>query len=387
MVHYDVAALSPVEWGVSCREDQFRFLPMLPVTDCDHAPNLRIGATPLYPAKRLHLPGVANLHWKDETMNPSASMKDRASSVIVMRALEADESVVATASTGNAGSSLACLAAHMGIQAIVFVPAAAPKEKLAQLRMYGAAVVAVEGTYDQAYTMCNELCKRYGWMNRNTGRNPFTREGKKTCSFEIARQMGGEVPDWVVVPTGDGNMISGIWKGFCELNALGLSNRRPKLLCAQAEASAAISNTVEKLKQSKSGRICWPEVNIEPVSSSTCADSIGVDQPRDGLAAVRAVIESGGDAISVSDDRILHAARDLAGKEGFFVEPAAACSWAAAEEYFEREQIEVSSVVCLLTGSGLKDTKHIDAIAPPLIYSEASPDAAITHLNQKGVIR
>ena len=288
------------------RRDLFRYLPLLPVNDLSLAPSLRIGATPLFRGRRLgHSVGLDDLWLKDEGLNPSASFKDRASAVAVTRARELGAEIVAGASTGNAGSSMACMAARVGVPCVIFVPAAAPAAKIAQLLIFGAQVLAVRGTYDQAFDLCHEVCERRGWFNRNTGYNPYTREGKKTCSFEFCEQFAWKPPDRVVVPVGDGNIISGIWKGLKELRLVGLIDRLPKLVCAQSEGSAAISDAVVRLQREHSDPsvIDWSTVRIDPVRATTVADSISVDQPRDGLAAVRAVIESGGDAVTVPDGR------------------------------------------------------------------------------------
>ena len=160
---------------------------------------------------------------KDDGRNPSASFKDRASAVALRaRAASSGATLVTGASTGNAASATAVLAAAPGIRTRIFVPKTAPRAKIAQLLTFGAEVLAVDGTYDQAFDLCLEATRRFGWYNRNTGFNPYTREGKKTVSFEICEQLGWQVPDLVVVPVGDGNIISGVWKGFVEFQRLGL---------------------------------------------------------------------------------------------------------------------------------------------------------------------
>ena len=198
--------------------------------------------------------------------------------------------------------------------------------------------------------------------NRSTGFNPFTREGKKTCSFEIWEQLG-RVPDRVIVPTGDGNILSGIWKGWCDLHAAGLIDRLPKIDCAQSDASAAISRAVDQLR---AGAVDpdWQSFEIRGVDADTIADSISVDRPRDGLAAVKAIIESGGEAVAVPDIEILNSIRDVAETSGVFIEPAAAASWAAAKYLVRDNKIRADEVVvCLMTGSGLKDVANASSIA------------------------
>jgi threonine synthase len=342
--------------GPSARSDLFRYAALLPVHDLELAPPLRVGQTPLYRADRLAATAGLQQVWvKDDGLNPSASFKDRAGAVALVVARERKAAVIAGATTGNAGSSMACLAASVGQPCVIFLPEKAPPAKIAQLLVFGAKVIAVRGSYDQAFDLCVEVCRARGWFNRNTGSNPFTREGKKTCSFEIWEQLGRRAPDWVAVSSGDGNILSGVWKGWCDLKAMGLIERLPRLLCAQAHASNAISRAVWHVQ--RAGRPpTWAALEIEPVHATTLADSISVDQPRDGLAAVRAVIESRGIAVTVPDEEILAAIPELARNSGVFAEPAASCAWACVKKAAREGQIRRDeTVVCLSTGNGLKD--------------------------------
>ncbi|MBP7829345.1 MAG: threonine synthase [Kiritimatiellae bacterium] len=342
------------------RPDLFRYAPLLPLDRPGLASPLRVGWTPLYPAPRLGAPlGLKHLYLKDDGLNPSASFKDRAGAVALVRARETGAKVIAGASTGNAGSSMACLSASVGMPCVIFVPEKAPPAKIAQLLVFGARVLAVRGTYDDAFDLCMKVCAERGWFNRNTGHNPFTREGKKTCSFEICEQLGWHAPDRVVVATGDGNIISGIWKGMKDLYAVGLIDRLPKIDCAQSEKSDAVTRAVEKVRADHPGGtagVDWRHVTVEPVKATTLADSISVDAPRDGLAAVRAVVESGGEACTVPDEEILAAIPDLARGAGVFAEPAAACAWAVTRKLAQTGRLRAEEkVVCLITGNGLKD--------------------------------
>ena len=334
----------------------FRYAPLLPVTEGPAAFPLRVGLTPLYPARQLgealRIPG---LYIKDDTQNPSASTKDRASAVTLKRAVDSGATTVAIASTGNAGSSTACLAAALGLEAIVFVPESAPVAKLTQALCYGARVLAVRGNYDDAFDLCLRAADEFGWFNRSTGYNPFTREGKKTCAFEIWEDLG-RVPDYVVVPTGDGNILSGLWKGWCDLRAVGLIEQLPKMVCAQSERSAAISDTVRRVAADGTDAIDWTRIELDAVHASTIADSLSVDRPRDGLAAVRSVIESGGHVVTVPDSDIVAAIAELARATGVFAEPAAATAIAAVRRMAGQQMVGPdATVVCLVTGSGLKD--------------------------------
>lgn len=354
------------------RPDIFRYAALLPIAKTEHASPLRVGMTPLYHAERLGASvGLHHLYVKDDGLNPSASFKDRAGAVALVRARESGAKVIAGASTGNAGSSMACLAASVGMPCVIFVPEKAPAAKIAQLLIFGAKVLAVRGTYDQAFDLCLNVCERRGWFNRNTGYNPFTREGKKTCSFEICEQLGWNAPDRVIVPTGDGNIISGIWKGMLELHAVGMIDRLPKIDCAQSEASAAVGRAVSNLQAgaAKRPQVDWRKVKIEPVNATTVADSISVDVPRDGLAAVRAVVESDGEAVEVSDREILAAIPELARLAGVFAEPAAACAWACLKKMAQKGQVRPDErIVCLVTGSGLKDVASArKAVGEPVV--------------------
>jgi threonine synthase len=322
----------------------WRYLPLLPVTGRLEGPP--VGGTPLVPAPRLakELGLAAPLLLKDDGRNPSASFKCRASSVALRRAQEIGHTLVTGASTGNAASATAVLAAAPGIRTRIFVPRTAPRAKIAQLLTFGAEVLAVDGTYDQAFDLCLEATRRFGWYNRNTGFNPWTREGKKTVSFEICEQLGWQVPDLVVVPVGDGNILSGVWKGFVEFRRLGFTDRVPRLLAVQAEGSAAVV-------QAAAG-----DGVIRPVSGETVADSISVSLPRDGEAAVKAIRESGGFGVTVSDDAILAAIGELARGSGVFAEPAAAASWAGLKQAMRQGRVDPAwRVVALVTGNGLKD--------------------------------
>ncbi len=344
----------------------FVYLPLLPATEQGAAAfSLTVGGSRLVPSPDLASElGLGRLHFKDDTGLPSASFKDRASSVLLAMAAERSVGVVSTASTGNAGCSMACLCADAGLEAIVFVPSTAPAAKVAQLLFYGARVVQVQGSYDDAFDLCWAISEKRGWLNRSTGWNPFTREGKKTVAFEIAHQLGWNPPDVVFVPVGDGNIISGTWKGFDELHRAGLVDRTPKIVAVQSTQSNAISLAVGRVSAGTP-----VEKSIQPVAATTRADSISVDLPRDGVAAVRAVVESGGDAVEVTDEEIMSAVTRLAARTGLFSEPAGATAYAGMLKWLEGRQGAGSlSAVCLVTGSGLKDpSAAASLLAPPLV--------------------
>lgn len=321
----------------------WRYAPLLPVTGRIAAPP--VGWTPLFATPGLGEPlGLGSLYLKDDGRNPSASFKDRASAVALLRARDIGEELVTGASTGNAASSTAVLAAALRMRARIFIPAAAPRAKVAQLLAFGAELLAVEGSYNQAFDLCLAASERYGWYNRNTGYNPYTREGKKSVSFELCEQLGFKVPDLVVVPVGDGNIISGVWKGFRDFYRLGFIDRLPRLLAVQAAGSDAVVRALEG------------DGTIQAVSGDTVADSIAVSLPRDGEAAVKAVRESQGLAVRVSDQEILAAILEVARGAGVFGEPAGVAGYAGLKKAVAQRRVNPKwTIVVLITGNGLKD--------------------------------
>jgi threonine synthase len=351
--------LRPEELTSSPEASLWRYLPLLPVSDPggEGTPLRAAGWTPTYESPELARSlGLGRLWLKDESRNPTASFKDRASAVVVAQAREIRAEIIVTASTGNAGAALAGMSAAVGQKAVIFAPKSAPAAKVAQLLIYGAQVLLVEGTYDQAFDLSVQAANEFGWYCRNTGYNPFTAEGKKTAALEIwewwrkengARPGAGRgVPLNVIVPVGDGNIISGLHKGFKDLEALGWLDQAPRLFGVQATGSAAIANAWHGGTE-----------KIVPVSAATLADSIAVDFPRDGVRAVRAVTQTGGAYVTVSDADILKAMVDL-GRLGLFAEPAAAAALAGLRQAVREGRLgEKDRVLVLLTGSGLKDVR------------------------------
>jgi threonine synthase len=323
----------------------WRYKALLPVGDLSRKPVVQIGWTPLYEAEKSgNKLGIKNLYIKDEGRNPSASLKDRPGAIAVVKALERGEKVITCASTGNAASSLSCLTAALGLKTIIFVPETSPEAKIAQLLVFGAIVIAVEGSYDDAFDLCIKATKQYGWYNRSSGYNAYTREGKKTCSYEICEQLGWECPDKVFVSVGDGNLISGMWKGFVDLFEIGFINRLPQLISCQSENMDVINRAF------KSDGI------IRPVLGKTIADSISVSFPHDGDAALEAIKESGGFGISVSDGQIVQAIPELARETSVFGEPSGVVPFAALKKAIREGKIgEDEKIVVLVSGNGLKD--------------------------------
>lgn len=346
---------------------QWRYGALLPV-EARWASRLVVGDTPLVDCGE-H--GGVRLWVKDEARNPSGSLKDRATDVVLAVARRAGCRHAVTASTGNAGASLACIAASHGMPATVVVPASTPLAKLAQIRAYGAKVCEVDGSYDDAFEIAERLADDVSVCCRNTGINPFTREGKKTCAFEIAEALDWRVPDWVIVPTGDGNMLSGIAAGFLDLHALGITTAVPRLLAAQADTSDSITRDWRAGDEA----MALP-ASPTLVNPDTVADSLSVGRPRDHFAALHALRATRGACVALSDARIMAASRDLAQRFGLWFEPSTAAGYAALEEGLATECIRPRSRVVLLgTGSGLKSPQCFDSVVPGHLrdYVDAVP--------------
>ncbi|MFC1746337.1 threonine synthase [Candidatus Riflebacteria bacterium] len=335
----------------------WRYMDFYPINSDSQVLPLQIGWTPLYKSGLLGKKiGYSNFFIKDDGRNPSASFKDRAGAITVIKALESNVDLICGASTGNAASSLSCITASIGLKTIIFVPKTAPKAKIAQLLVFGAKVLCVDGTYDEAFDLCLQATEKYGWYNRNTGYNPYTREGKKSCSFEIVEQLGWKVPDYIFVSVGDGNIISGMWKGFKDLFNAGFVDKKPRMVACQSNQSDAIKKAFEG------------DGVIREVKATTVADSISVDLPRDGLAAVKAIQESEGFAVGIDDSEILESIKTLARGSGVFAEPAGATSFAGLLQAFKAGKIKESDLaVTVVTGNGLKDVDSVrKTIAEPL---------------------
>ena len=351
---YDYAALAQ-----SIDRDRPRTLPsvwrykdLLPIAPDAPVPPLTVGWTPVYESARLATAlGVRQAWIKDEGRNPTASLKDRASALVVARAMSQNIPIVSTASTGNAAAALAGICASVpGIESVIFVPATAPEAKIAQLLVYGATVLLIEDSYDVAFDLCMQICLELGWYCRNTGVNPFTTEGKKTASLEIAEQFCWDPPDVVVVSVGDGSIISGVYKGFWDLHQMGWISRIPRIIGVQASGSSPLVRAWEQ---------DLPASAMQPGPAETLADSISAGLPRDRAKALRAVRETGGAYVMVSDEEIIQAIPRLAQLTGVFAEPAAAASFAGAQGAVQSGYIQPDETVLLLsTGNGLKDVRR-----------------------------
>ena len=326
----------------------WRYRPLLPIEDDAAVPPLTVGGTPLYDAPALaEAVGVAQLWVKDEGREPTASLKDRASAMAVVKAQERGADVVTTASTGNAAAALSGISASVGLKNVIFVPASAPEAKIAQLLAYGSTVALVNGSYGDAFELCMQASAEYGWYNRNTGYIPFMTVGKKTAGLEILEDLGWQAPDAVFVSVGDGSIIGGVHKAMKDALALRWIDRMPRIFGIQSAGSDYLVQAFE------SGEDVLTKA---PIVADTVADSISADLPRDRIKAMAAVTETGGVYLRVPDDEILAAIPSLARGSGVFAEPAGAAPHAGLVAAVDRGLVGPSDrVVVLATGSGLKD--------------------------------
>ncbi|MEE8391204.1 MAG: threonine synthase [Anaerolineae bacterium] len=358
---YDLIAqrITPNQLTNQLTNSIWRYLPLLPVNPeatrrlITGTVLASVGWTPLYSAPRLAADlGLKHLWIKDDGRQPTASFKDRASVIAVVKTRELGYEVVTTASTGNAAAALSGLCAAVGQPNVIFVPRTAPQAKVAQLLAYGSTVMLVDGTYDQAFELCLEAARAFGWYNRNTAYNPYMSEGKKTVAYEICEQLGTETtplqaPDVILVPVGDGCIIGGVHKGLRDLLLMDWIDRMPRIVGVQATGSSPLVDAWERELNA------W---EIEPVEAHSVADSIVAGLPRDRIKALRAVRETGGAYVRVSDEEILAAIPTLAQGCGVFAEPAAAAAYAGLVKAIEQGLVGTDErVVVLSTGSGLKD--------------------------------
>jgi threonine synthase len=350
----------------------WRYLPAIPIDNEKGIQPLQVGWTPLYETdKFLRETGLRSLFIKDDSRNPTASLKDRASAVGVAKAVELGRRIVCAASTGNAASSLSGFAASAGIKTYIFVPETAPEAKVTQLLIYGSNVFLVKGTYDVAVELCFKAAAEFDWYNRSCAINPYLVEGKKTVAYEICEQLGWQAPDIAVVAVGDGCTIAGVWKGFKECQILGLIDRLPKIVGVQA----AGSNPVTRAFNQKT-------YQFEYQKPQTIADSISVGIPRNGIKALNAVNESGGWMVDVTDREILEAMKLLAQKTGIFGEPAGVTGFAGILKMKQQGMFTgKEKVVSIVSGSGLKDIKSAAMAAGKAMVIEPEMEAVRKAVN------
>lgn len=374
-VAYDYSSVKITKEEIAASKDYslWRYAKMLPVKDASIRAPLQVGWTPLYKAPRVEKEfGLNHVYIKDDGRNPTASLKDRASAIGVVKAKEAGATTICAASTGNAASSLSGFAAAAGFKTVIFVPKRAPKAKIAQLMVYGAKTVVVDDSYDRAFELSVEITKKFGFYNRNCAYNPFLVEGKKTVSYEMWEQLDFQVPDRVYVSIGDGCITSGVYKGFYDLMQLGLTNKMPRIIGVQA----AGCNPVEVAL--KTGKFVAQDGN-------TIADSIAVGVPRNRLKAMRGLKESNGTCISVTDDEIRAALVELPRSTGVFGEPAGVTAFAGFKKHAKARDIKADEkVVVLITGNGLKDIDS--AISVCSLPAPVAPDSETIEKHVKSII-
>lgn len=323
----------------------WRYRALLPIEEDTVPQGLRVGGSPLYKADNLAADlGIRSLYIKDDGVNPTASLKDRASAMAVTKAVEAGYGTIACSSTGNAASSLAGNAAKAGLKTYIFVPDRAPKGKIAQLMMFGANLTAVRGSYEETFELSKKAIDKYGWYNRNAAINPYLSEGKKTVAHEIVEQLGFKAPDYVAVSVGDGCTIAGVYKGLYDMYMVGLTDNIPRLISVQASGCCPINTAVTTGKP-------W-----QPQEENTYADSIAVGVPRNADKAIKAIIDSDGICVNVTDDEIRAAQRYLAKNAGVFGEPAGVTATAGLIKLSREGKLDrTATIVSIVTGNGLKD--------------------------------
>ena len=375
---YDYIKANLTKTTLASRRDNsmWRYRELLPVEETTEAPPLRVGWSPLYEAKNLAAQlGIKKLWVKDDGLNPTASLKDRASSMAVAKAIEAGAKVIACSSTGNAASSLAGNAAAAGMQTYIFVPSRAPKGKVAQLMTFGATVISVQGSYEETFELSKAAIDKWGWYNRNAAINPYLSEGKKTVGLEIMEQLGWEVPDYIAISVGDGCTIAGLWKGLKDLYAIGFIDRLPRLISAQAEGCCPLNRAIETGEP-------W-----HPMEENTLADSIAVGVPRNADKALMAIRESNGLVVNVSDGEIMAAQKLLGRTCGVFGEPAGVTGAAGLKKLCEQGKIPAdATVVSVVTGNGLKDVANAIAACGEPISIPGDMDQLLKAFAENGIV-
>ena len=356
LAQYD---LSAVERDVARDEiarreaSMWRYHELLPVREKAHVQTLGEGMTPLVAASQLAPPGLekdARLLVKDEGQNPTGSFKARGMAAAVSRALELGAGGLVTPTAGNAGAAMAAYAARAGLAAIVVTPEDAPQTCIQQARIYGTDVVLIDGLISDAGHTAASLARERGWFNMATLREPYRAEGKKTMGFELAEQLGWRLPDAIIYPCGGGTGIVGMWKAFAELRELGWieHKRLPRMIIVQAEGCAPL---VRAFEQGNEVAEAWPSNR-----ASTRAAGLRVPSAIGDRLILQAVRESGGTAICVSDEAMIHMVRFAAYREGMLIAVEAAATLAAYHRLLATHFLApTDETVLFFTGSGLPD--------------------------------
>jgi threonine synthase len=344
----------------------WRYAEILPLQSQDHALTLGEGGTPLLPAPSLGQRfGLNNLLIKDEGQNPTGSFKARGLGMAVSRAVELGAKAVAIPSAGNAAAAMAAYAARAGLPAVVAMPADTPLVMQAECRAYGADVLLVDGLINDAGKIVREGAERYGWFDVSTLKEPYRAEGKKTMGLELAEQLGWRVPDVIIYPTGGGTGIVGMWKAFAELETMGLIGpKRPRMVVVQAEHCAPI---VRAFQAGERHAPMWE-------NAATIAPGMRVPIAIGDYLILDALRESGGTALTVTDDDLLEGMRLAASHEGLFVAPESGAAVIAGRLLREQGYLEADDeVVIFSTGSGLMHTDLIPTGDLPVL-DPANPD-------------
>ena len=374
---YDYIKANLTKEKLAARRDNsmWRYRELLPVEEDTPNTPLRVGWSPLYEADRLAKQlRIKKLYVKDDGINPTASLKDRASAMAVAKAREAGAEVIACSSTGNAASSLAGNAAAAGLKTYIFVPSRAPKGKVAQLMTFGATVISVQGSYEDTFELSKAAIDRWGWYNRNAAINPYLSEGKKTVALEIMEQLNWEVPDYIAISVGDGCTIAGLWKGLKDLYAIGFIDHLPRLISAQAAGCCPLNRAIAENQP-------W-----HPMEENTLADSIAVGVPRNADKALMAIRESNGLVVNVTDEEIMAAQKLLGRTCGVFGEPAGVTGTAGVKKLCEQGALgKEDTVVSVVTGNGLKDVANAIKAAGEPISIPSDMDRLLAAFAEQGI--
>ncbi len=328
-------------------------LPVLPGADPADRVDLGAGFTPLVRADRLAARlGIRELWLKNDTVNPTNSFKDRVVSVALTAARHLGFDVAACASTGNLAHSVSAHAARGGMGAYVFVPADLEQAKILGAAVYGADVIAIDGTYDDVNRLCSEVADEHGWAFVNVNVRPYYAEGSKTLGFEIAEQLGWQLPDTVVAPMASGSMYVKIDKAFTELVHVGLVDDAPwRMVGAQAQGCSPIAQAHVR-----------GDGQVLPVRPDTIAKSLAIGDPADGYYALDVADRTKGTMAAVDDDEIVAAIRLLAETEGIFTETAGGVTIGTLAKLVAEGEIDPDGrTVAVISGIGLKT---LDAVAP-----------------------
>ena len=345
------------------RQDKtyWRYFELLPIADKGNIVNLNAGFTPLQHANRLgkEIGGLKNLYIKNDSVNPTFSFKDRPAGVAVSRAKEIKLKAVGCASTGNLASATAAHAAKAELPCYIFAPSDIEHVKISQALSYGAEFVTVDGTYDDANRVASVIGDSKGIGIVNINMRPYYVEGSKTLAFEVAEQMNWQVPDHLIIPVGSGAMLNAICKGFEELERLGFINNvaNLKITAAQPHGCAPVVSAFKRKSN-----------DVIPVERpETIAKSLAIGDPGDGLYVLKRLRQYNGIAEEATDEEIIDGILRLAKTEGIFTEPAGGVSVAVLRKLIEDGEIDNDeTVVCYITGNGLKSTEAIIDVLPKL---------------------